>query len=50
MLTTEGRWERIAEQAHCRLEVPTVFMLAETAGYWQNLHDLLEASRVVPAG
>jgi uncharacterized protein len=35
------------EQVHCWLEVPTVVMLAETAGYWQNLHDLLDASRVV---
>jgi toxin-antitoxin system PIN domain toxin len=34
------------EQATCWLEVSTVVMLAETAGYWQTLHDLLEASRV----
>ena len=35
------------EQVHCWLEVPTLVMLAETAGYWRNLHDLLDASRVV---
>jgi toxin-antitoxin system PIN domain toxin len=34
------------EQVLCWLEVPTVVMLAETAGYGQNLHDLLAASRV----
>jgi predicted nucleic acid-binding protein len=34
------------EQVNCWLEVSTVVMLAETAGYWQTLRDLLEASRV----
>lgn len=38
--------EDALEQVLCWLQVPTVVMLAETAGYWQNLHDLLEASRV----
>jgi toxin-antitoxin system PIN domain toxin len=34
------------EQVTCWLEVSTVVMLAETAGYWQTLRDLLEASGV----
>jgi toxin-antitoxin system PIN domain toxin len=34
------------EQVICWLEAPTVVLLAETVGYWQNFRTLLEASRV----
>jgi toxin-antitoxin system PIN domain toxin len=37
------------DQVLCWLESPTVVMLAESAGYWEQLRSQLEASRVAGA-
>jgi toxin-antitoxin system PIN domain toxin len=34
------------EQAACWMEVPTVVLLAETTGYWPELRETLDLSRV----
>ena len=35
------------EQAACWMEVPTLVLLAEATGYWPELREALDASRVV---